>query len=148
MGGKRRIENIGDVLAYTWSRFSHVANVNKTKFRAVPMVDQLRLVATTTVAISPCGGISMILPFLPVGGFAILMNFMAPDVHGGCGENCSWTMDAELWRHVPYINKLFYQVFSGRDCVNGLCGRHKSIVVDVERLGQLVTQALHSMEPF
>ena len=55
----------------------------------------------------------MILPFLPEGSYAILINYMLhpeePARHGEC-HNCSWTMEAELWRHVRHVRKMYYQV--------------------------------------
>ena len=40
------------------------------------MAEQFRLLSETTVAVSPCGGVSMILPFLPPGAYAVLLNYM------------------------------------------------------------------------
>ena len=37
---------------------------------------QLRLLSRATIALSPAGGVSMILPFLPEGAHAILINYM------------------------------------------------------------------------
>ena len=42
-----------------------LATIATTSFNDLPMSSQLALVARTTLAVSPCGGISMILPFLP-----------------------------------------------------------------------------------
>ena len=112
---------------------------------------QFKLLAQTTVAVSPCGGVSMILPFLPQGAYAVLLNYMLgagePQRHGEC-EGCSWTMEAELWRHVRHVHKMYYQVFGDDDFAKGVPGRDAALRVDPQRLGGLVQAALHEMEPY
>ena len=107
--------------------------------------------APPRAAISPCGGISMILPFLPEGAHAILMNYMVgprdATRHGEC-EGCSWSMEAELWRHVRHVHKQYYQVWSARDFARGRPGRDASVKVDLKRMERLVAAALHDMQPF
>lgn len=114
------------------------------------MVEQLRLVARTTIAISPCGGISMILPFLPEGAHAILMNYMVANDdarrHGEC-DGCSWTMEAELWRHVRHVHKQYYQVWGPADFAGGKPGRDSAVRVDVARLERLIRVSLFEMQP-
>ena len=31
--------------------------------------------------------------------------------HGECAK-CSWSMEAELWRHVRHVNKMYYQAYA------------------------------------
>ena len=55
----------------------------------------------------------MILPFLPEGAHAILLNYMLPKEklkkeikglsHQECA-GCSWTMEAELWNHLRNVS--------------------------------------------
>ena len=40
------------------------------------MRQQLHLVGRATIAVSPPGGVSMILPFMPAGAHVILINYM------------------------------------------------------------------------
>ena len=93
----------------------------------------------------------MILPFLPQGAYAVLLNYMLgagePRRHGEC-EGCSWTMEAELWRHVRHVHKMYYQVFGDDDFAKGVPGRDAALRVDPQRLGGLVQAALHEMEPY
>ena len=114
------------------------------------MAVQFRLVASTTLAISPCGGISMILPFLPEGAHAILMNYQAsesdPKRHGEC-DGCSWPMEAELWRHVRHVHKQYYQVWGPNDFARKKPGRDAAVRVDVTRLERLMRQSLFEMRP-
>eukprot|EP00401_Gymnodinium_catenatum_P000472 CAMPEP_0117543892 /NCGR_PEP_ID=MMETSP0784-20121206/45292_1 /TAXON_ID=39447 /ORGANISM="" /LENGTH=477 /DNA_ID=CAMNT_0005340679 /DNA_START=248 /DNA_END=1678 /DNA_ORIENTATION=+ len=134
--GKRRILNFNEVAASVSHNFKHIAHVCYTSFGEMSIADQLRMLQQVTIAVSPCGGISMMLPFLPTGAYVILMNyalklgwFRKSGSHGEC-DGCSWTMEGELWKHVPHIRKLYYQVLGPSDVENGVVGRHSSIVVD------------------
>ena len=119
----------------------------------------------------------MILPFLPEGSYAILINYMLhpeerlgrvsdtelargrcllsprsshlqePARHGEC-HNCSWTMEAELWRHVRHVRKMYYRVWGPADFARGRPGRNAAVKVDPQRLGDMVETAIHEMEPF
>ena len=117
----------------------------------------------------------MILPFLPEGSYAVLINYMLhpeePARHGEC-HNCSWTMEArrlparrapraawltarhastqqaELWRHVRHVRKMYYQVWGPQDFARGRPGRNAAVKVDPQRLGDLIETAIHEMEPF
>ena len=92
----------------------------------------------------------MILPFLPEGAHAILLNYMVgpkdPRRHGEC-EGCSWSMEAELWRHMRHVHKMYYQVWGGADFARGVPGRDAAVKVDLGRLDGLIEQALHEMLP-
>mmetsp|Transcript_43597 Transcript_43597/g.108472 ORF Transcript_43597/g.108472 Transcript_43597/m.108472 type:complete len:272 (-) Transcript_43597:364-1179(-) len=148
--GKRGIANFAMVERFVRTRYGSVASVTTTSFSTLPMAQQLALVSQTTIAVSPCGGISMILPFLPEGAHAILMNYMVgPDDvrrHGEC-TGCSWTMEAELWRHVRHVQKQYYQVWGPSDFKKGKPGHDAAIVVDPQRLGELIDNALEEMQP-
>ena len=90
----------------------------------------------------------MILPFLPEGAFAILLNYMVgegePRRHGEC-EGCSWSMEAELWRHVRHVRKLHYQVWERSDFAGGHVGRDAAVIIKPLRLAFLVSAALNRM---
>mgnify|MGYP000968157724 CR=1 FL=1 len=148
--GRRRIHNFKEVRLHVERTFASVASVRTTGFAGQPMAVQFRLVASTTLAISPCGGISMILPFLPEGAHAILMNYQAsesdPKRHGEC-DGCSWTMEAELWRHVRHVHKQYYQVWGPDDFARKKPGRDAAVRVDVTRLERLMRQSLFEMRP-
>ena len=73
---KRSISNFDEVNQYVRARFGQRADVHETTFADMPFADQLRLITSTSVAFSPCGGISMLLPFLPPGAHAILVNYV------------------------------------------------------------------------
>jgi len=148
--GRRGIHNFREVRRHVELAFGAHADVAVSGFAGMPMAEQLRLVAQTSLAISPCGGISMILPFLPEGAHAILMNYMAsatdPRRHGEC-DGCSWTMEAELWRHVRHVHKQYYQVWGASDFAGGKPGRDAAVRVDVARLERLIRASMFEMSP-
>ena len=87
--------------------------------------EQLQLVYTTTIAVTPPGGVSMIVPFLPEGAHVILVNYMLGKpkdtkrlrgAEGTC-RTCSLTMEESLWNAMRHVKKLLYQV----------CGRRRAL---------------------
>ena len=148
--GRRALHNFGKVRRHVAARFSRLASVEETSFAGLTMAQQLALVARTTIAVSPCGGISMILPFLPEGAHAILLNYMLGPTdarrHGEC-KGCSWSMEAELWRHIRHVHKQYYQVWGPGDFARGQPGRDAAVKVDVKRLEGMIASALHDMQP-
>jgi hypothetical protein len=73
--------------------------------------EQIRILDQTDILISPCGGISMILPFLPVGAHVILMDFYSEKEHLLFEAGVSASMEAAFWDAWPHIHKIYYQVF-------------------------------------
>ncbi|KAL1523039.1 hypothetical protein AB1Y20_018000 [Prymnesium parvum] len=138
-----------------------IKRVEVASFHTMTVRAQLALVSRSTLAISPPGGVSMILPFLPEGAHVILLNYMiaktvdgvvhaegtrsSRQVHQEC-LGCSWTMEAELWRHVRHVHKLFYQVWAAEDFANGRPGRDSAVVVKLPRLSYLIRVALDAMD--
>ena len=55
---------------------------------------------------------------------------------------------AELWRHVRHVRKMYYQVWGPADFARGRPGRNAAVKVDPQRLGDLIETAIHEMEPF
>lgn len=162
---KRDITNFQGVNEHMRSRFGNHADVRVTSFAGMPFAEQLQLITSTSVAFSPCGGISMLLPFLPRGAHVVLINYIIRTldpryvgVHGECA-NCSWTMESELWRHVRHVHPLFYRIEDASDvpvpfltkAAGGLYNtnpdgyhpqRDASVHVDLRRLESLIQSAL------
>jgi hypothetical protein len=86
----RIILNFDQVSQYVRTRFGAHADIQVTGFASMPLAEQLALVTSTSVAFSPCGGISMILPFLRHGAYAMLINYIIrsanPNYEGPHGE--------------------------------------------------------------
>ena len=162
--GRRGIHNFDEALAYLRGGCAGLcagvfAQIRSTTFHTLTIREQLQLVSTATIAISPPGGCSMVLPFLPEGAHAILINYMlsAKEANSGAGPNrklrgaegicakCSLTMEASLWRHTRHVRKLYYQVWAPSDFARGRPGRDAAVVLQMPRLGYLVRAALDSM---
>ena len=133
-----------------------IAHVREVSFQTLSIREQLALVASATIAVSPPGGASMVLPFLPEGAHAILVNYMrsgkpsGTERHGPDGgeeacARCSLTMEASLWNHVRHVHKLYYQVWGASDFARGKPGRDAAVVIQMPRLGYLVRVALDAM---
>lgn len=164
--GRRGIYNFDEVVAYLRAACKGLCHgvekaVQPVAFHTMSVREQLRIVSTATIALSPPGGVSMILPFLPEGAHAILINYMVGEgadtsrlrgTEGTCAK-CSLTMEAALWRHVRHVRTLFYQVWDEGDFAPGRSGKRKRasigrdspVVVKEERLGFLVRVALDKM---
>mmetsp|Transcript_25378 Transcript_25378/g.70624 ORF Transcript_25378/g.70624 Transcript_25378/m.70624 type:complete len:486 (+) Transcript_25378:215-1672(+) len=153
--GKRGIKNFDEVYEEVLSSFHAIANVTRVILPVLSIMEQLHLLSRTTVAVSPCGGVSMILPFLPESAFAILINYaldtvpakQPDDRHGECAF-CSWTMEGEFWRHVPHIRKLYYQVFGPDDFEGRQMGRDSRVIVNASRIRWLIQAAFEEMQPY
>ena len=78
--GRRGTYNFDEVVAYLRAACKGLATGwRRPCSRCIPhdeREEQLRIVSTATIALSPPGGVSMILPFLPEGAHAILINYM------------------------------------------------------------------------
>ena len=154
--GRRGIANVGEVLSFLrkgcGGQCEGVPRPSAVAFHTLSLREQLRLVSRTTLALSPAGGVSMILPFLPEGAHVILVNYaVGPQDekrrggHESSCTRCSWTMEAELWQHVRWVRKLFYQVWEPDDFAGGKPGRESAVVIKLPRLAFLVRAALNAM---
>lgn len=54
---------------------------------------------------------------------------------------------AELWRHVRHVHKMYYQVWGPEDFAGGKPGHDASVRVDPVRLSKLIDAALQEMQP-
>ena len=85
--GRRGIHNFDETLRFLRGGCEHeggklCAGIHRTQpisFHEMTIKEQLRVVSRATIAVSPPGGVSMILPFLPEGAHAILINYMAAE---------------------------------------------------------------------
>ena len=105
----------------------------------------------TTILITPCGGVSMIAPFLPKGTHAIIMDFYVNSNAYLKGERYeigeSGSMDAALFNYFPHFRKLYYQVRSASDYhldfPNASNTRFDaSIIINMTRLKELIDVAI------
>ena len=112
---------------------------------------QMHELYKTTILITPCGGISMIAPFLPKGTHAIIMDFYVNSNAYWKGERYeigeSGSMDAALFNYFPHFRKLYYQVRSASDYhldfPNASNTRFDaSIIINTTRLKELIDVAI------
>jgi hypothetical protein len=157
--GRRGIANFEQVQRHLQSGCGgQCTNVPTTvaTFHTMSIRRQLALVSSATIAVSPPGGVSMVLPFMPEGAVVILINYMLPhkpegkprvqrQSHSEC-SGCSWAMEAELWRHIRHIHTLMYQVWQADDFANQRPGRDSAVVIKLPRLSYLVRVALNTMD--
>ncbi|KAJ3217117.1 hypothetical protein HDU67_008494 [Dinochytrium kinnereticum] len=151
----RSIYNIDEVTAFIKSKYPKV-KVEVVEFKDMTVKEQLRLMTTTTVLITPAGGISMILPFLPDGAQAIILDYLEKEdsqlIGTRGGESVS--MEAPFWNHWPHVKKLYYQIRSKEEMrsddptksINEVSWRDEvSVSVNLERLEGLLEAAFEHM---
>ena len=157
--GRRGIANFNAVLTFLQGGCSGMCEgidaVVPVAFQTMSIREQLALISSCTIAFSPPGGASMVLPFLPEGAHAILINYMlserpsGTERHGGADEarctRCSLTMEASLWNHMRHVRPLYYQVWEPSDFARRQPGRDAAVIVQMPRLGYLVRIALDAM---
>jgi hypothetical protein len=110
---RRAIVNLFQAVAWIREAYPSLARekgaVEVVELEKMPWSKQLELVLSTTLLITPCGGLSTILPFLPVGASAIVMDYPDP------GVNRSVSMEGQLWNHFPHVRTMYYQMRDGTD---------------------------------
>lgn len=159
--GRRGIANFAPTLRYVQGGCEGlcggIGTVEPVSFQGLTIREQLALLLSTTIAVSPPGGASMVLPFLPHGAHAILINFMlaekpsGTEKHSAGGEaaerctRCSLTMEAALWNHMRHVRLLAYQVWGPADFARRAPGRDAAVVIQMPRLGYLIRLALDAM---
>ncbi|KAJ3117518.1 hypothetical protein HDU96_006447 [Phlyctochytrium bullatum] len=151
----RSIYNIDKVRAFLAKRYPGV-EVKVLDFKDLTITEQLREMMATTLIVTPPGGISMVLPFLPDGAHAIILDYLEKEDNDLVGTKAgeSVSMEAPFWNYWPHFKKLYYQVRSKTEMVSDDPSRsvdevswrdEVSIVVDLKRLGRLADQAFDAM---
>jgi hypothetical protein len=145
----RSIANEQEVYQFLLSRYKNV-QVDMINMATLSLKDQLKEMLETTILITPCGGVSMILPFLPIDSYAIIMDYPGGEkpFFFKYDEGDSATMEASFWNLWTHVNKMYYQVFTEEDYVwdvpEGKSYRDDtSVVVNLDRIEFMVNEALH-----
>jgi hypothetical protein len=157
------IERIYEFLQNTYINI-HVEMVN---WDDMGMYDIIRMLLDTTIMISPPGSVSMMLPFLPDGAHAILIDYYndydypkdIAKLFGDLKKGDSVGLESAFWGHFPHVKKLYYQVRNPAEVVKRQIRDRKhwqpaqldsrdfsAVNVNEERLRQLIDHALESME--
>jgi hypothetical protein len=151
----RSIYNIDEVSNFIKSRYPRI-KVDVVDFKELSINDQLRLLIDTTVLITPPGGISMMLPFLPDGANAIILDYLEKedDVHIGTRAGESVSMEGPFWNYWPHVKKIYYQVRTRAELrsddpsrsLDDVSWRDEvSVNINLERLELLLTMAFDNM---
>ncbi|ORY49772.1 hypothetical protein BCR33DRAFT_713392 [Rhizoclosmatium globosum] len=153
---KRAIANLDTLVAFLKERYGHSAKITTIEWQKHSIKEQLDIIHSATLFITPPGGVSMLLPFLPNGATAIVIDYLEnePNNLWGTPHGESISMEAPFWNHWPHVRKLYYQIRSAEDLVSDsekpleeVSWREGvSYVLDMARVGALVDQAFDDME--
>ncbi|CAF3689150.1 unnamed protein product [Adineta steineri] len=147
----RAIFNLEEVEKFIKLTYPTIS-VDVVEWHTIPFNKQIEKLLNTTILITPCGGVSLILPLLPNGAHAIVMDYYATvAVHGfSIGE--SGSMEGALLNHIAHVRKQYYQIYGKQDYEFDFPGatdarEASSIIVNMTRLQLLIDKALEEMEP-
>ncbi|KAI8823328.1 hypothetical protein BJ741DRAFT_634421 [Chytriomyces cf. hyalinus JEL632] len=153
----RGIANLRELVQHVQTKYPDV-DVQVVEWQKLSIKKQLDLMHSTTIFITPSGGVSTMLPFLPEGGHAIILDYFERkgEAYYGTQAGTSVSMEAPMWNHFPFIKKLYYQVWGSQDFVSDIPGKsvedvdwryEASVKVDFERMDKLIEAAFEDMEP-
>ncbi|KAJ3318034.1 hypothetical protein HDV06_000884 [Boothiomyces sp. JEL0866] len=113
--------------------------------------DQVKYFSTISLVISPAGGISMSLPFLPVGSHAIILDYYGSESDEMGYYHQSVSMESSFWNLWPHFHKRYYQVLTPEEMIPDLDDNHNyrwqySVKMDLERVEYMVREALEQMK--
>ncbi|ORY43480.1 hypothetical protein BCR33DRAFT_262263 [Rhizoclosmatium globosum] len=120
----RGIQNLAEAVAHI-KKLYPTTQVDVIEWQKLDMAAQLQLMHSTTIFISPCGGVSTLLPFLPEGAHAIIVDYFdrVGDSYYGTRAGTSVSMEAPMWNYIPHVKKLYYQVWGPQDLVSDVEGK-------------------------
>ncbi|CAF3928507.1 unnamed protein product [Adineta steineri] len=140
--GRRRFHNLDEIYKKILStpRYAGIKITIADDFKNLTITQQLELFQTVTIAISPCGGISLLFFFLPRQSVLIVSGYpyMA-------------RMEAQLWDYQTHLRVIHYQIQSNDEFVlspeykqdNGVALRNRAdIILKTEKLFALIDKAI------
>ncbi|CAF1532815.1 unnamed protein product [Adineta steineri] len=147
----RAIVNLEEIEKFIKLTYPTIS-VEVIEWQTIPFNKQIEKLLNTTILITPCGGVSMIIPLLPNGAHAIVMDYYVNvAIHGfSIGESAS--MEGAFLNHVAHVRKQYYQIYGKQDYEFDYPGatnarEDASIIVNTTRLQLLIDKALEEMEP-
>ncbi|KAI8621861.1 hypothetical protein BC830DRAFT_1091919 [Chytriomyces sp. MP71] len=154
---KRAIVNLREVVDMLRTRYPG-AEVDVVEWHKMEIREQLELMMSCTLFVTVPGGVSMMLPFLPEGAHAIIMDYYereeAPN-HYGTNQGESVSMESPFWNYWPHVKKLYYQIHGVEDLESDSDSKDLEEVswregvsyqIDLVRLAALTDQAFDGME--
>ncbi|KAI8852262.1 hypothetical protein BC829DRAFT_385543 [Chytridium lagenaria] len=153
----RSIHNIAEVESFIRQKYPTI-QLDTIDFKDHTIASQLSILLSTTLLITPAGGISMVLPFLPDGAHAIVLDYMEKEDSWliGTKKGESVSMEAPFWGYWPHVKKLYYQIRGKEDMVSDDPEKsvddvewrdEVSVRVNLGRLEKLIDMAFDHMAP-
>ena len=146
----RAIANLEELVKFVRLTYSNISS-EVVEWSTVPFNKQVEMLLNTTIFITPCGGVSLVLPLLPHGAHAIVMDYYAARALHGFQAGSSASMEGALLNHFPHVRKQYYQVYGPQDYQFDYPGASdpreaSSVRVNMTRLQILIDKALEEME--
>lgn len=147
----RAIANLEEVEAFVKAAYPEIST-EVVEWHTIPFKNQIEKLLNTTILITPCGAVSLIIPLLPHGAHAIVMDYYVTVAAHGFQQGESGSMDGAFLNHIPHVHKQYYQIYNSTDYSFDYVGavdarEHASIIVNMPRLQLLIDKALEEMEP-
>ncbi|CAF1157411.1 unnamed protein product [Adineta steineri] len=146
----RAIANLQEVENFVRNTYPNIST-EVVEWHTIPFDKQIEKILHTTILITPCGGVSLILPMLPHGAHAIVMDYYVTDPDHGLLLGQSGSMEGAFLNHISHVRKQYYQIYGPKDYEFDFPGANNareaaSIIVDMTRLQLLIDKALEEME--
>lgn len=113
LGAGRRVPRV-EVQVVDWAKVGSFA-------------EQLALLSATSIVVSPCGGVSMPLLFLPEGAQLIVTDFWEPDDGAtalDASRGSSRHMEGHVWALVSHMTVRYYQIMDPSTELELAAGTH------------------------
>ena len=147
----RAIVNLKEIASFIRLTYPTIYS-EVVEWHTVSIKKQIEKLLNTTILITPCGGVSLIIPFLPHGAHAIVMDYYVNKAVRRFRIGESGSMDGAFLNHLSHVRKQYYQVYGPNDYKFDFQGATNTreqlpIVVNMTRLKLLIDKALEEMEP-
>ncbi|CAF1265441.1 unnamed protein product [Adineta steineri] len=147
----RAIVNLEEVEKFIKLTYPTIS-VEVIEWHTIPFNKQIEKLLNTTILITPCGGVSLIIPMLPNGAHAIVMDYYVTKTAHGYLKGETSLMEGALLNHIAHVRKQYYQIYGKQDYEFDYPGatdtrEASSIIVNMTRLQLLIDKALEEMKP-
>lgn len=107
---RRSISNLHQVVDFL-ERYHISSRVKVIEWQHSSLQEQMEILMNTSLLITPAGGISMLIPFLPIHAHVLIMDFPSNRAQFGIPANASGSMEASFWTAWTHLYFMYYQVF-------------------------------------
>ena len=141
----RGIYNVKEIYDFLRQQYPAL-KISVVQWHNMSFQQSLVLLSTITILITPCGGVSTLLPFLPGGAHAVVMDYIKSDVNEPFGGEVgdSMHMEGALWDHFWHLRIDYYAIENDNDYIFDYPGatdtrNDASIIVKPARLKKMVS---------